>query len=165
MAETLDPRPVAPLFTFRFHVRFERVTLDGLGGGSGPQAQPLCEGAFSEITGLEATLEPKTIKEGGINHGAHQRMGQVSYGTVVLKRGITRSRDLWSWWALVAGSPDPLNDKNNKAGNGAYAQRLQVTISMQDSDGSTAMAWQLDRAMPVKFKAADFNGRAAGMDV
>lgn len=159
---TFDPRPfVPPLFTFRFQVKFERVTMDGRGGGQTPVAQPLCEGAFSEITGLEASLEPKAIKEGGVNYGAHQRAGQVTFGTVVLKRGITRNRDLWKWWALFAGAAD--EGLGQQSRNGAYAQRLQVTITLMDPD--PALVWRLDRAMPVKFKVADFNGRASDVGI
>lgn len=172
MAEsTFDPRPfVPPLFTHRFRVVFERVTMDGHGGGGTPQTQPLCEGAFAEVSGLEASLEPKAIKEGGVNYGAHQRAGSVSFGTVVLKRGITRNRDLWAWWALVAGAADDQVDQ--PAGNGAWAQRLQVTITLLDNEGTgsgarlmPALGWRLERAMPVKFKAADFNGRASDVGI
>ncbi len=45
--------------------------------------------AFAEVTGLEATMEPRAIREGGRNWGQHQRAGQVSFATVVFKRGIT----------------------------------------------------------------------------
>src|SRR3982751_6445672 len=64
-------------------------------------APPLCSAAFSECTGLEATMEPKVIKEGGRNYGAVQRVGLVTFATVVLKRGITTQRDLWKWFDLV----------------------------------------------------------------
>ena len=72
-----------PLHVFRFKVEF----ADAQSG----DAVPLCAGLFSEVTGLEATMEPKTIKEGGRNYGAGQRAGQVSFSTVVLKRGITEA--------------------------------------------------------------------------
>ena len=50
-----------PLHVFRFQVDFD---TDPIGGGAA-SAVPLCSGAFSECTGLEATMEPKVIKEGG----------------------------------------------------------------------------------------------------
>jgi hypothetical protein len=31
---------------------------------------PLCSGLFSEATGIEATMTPRTIREGGRNAGA-----------------------------------------------------------------------------------------------
>ncbi len=48
-------------------------------------------------------MEPKVIKAGGANYGAAQRVGPVSFATVVLKRGMTSTRDLWNWFANVAG--------------------------------------------------------------
>jgi phage tail-like protein len=112
---------------------------------------PLCRGAFSECTGLEATMEPKVIKVGGSNYGAVQRAGQVSFATVVLKRGMTDTRDLWNWFASVAG--------------GAYAYRLHVEIEMRNSADQAVVAWALRRALPVKFKAADLNAKGSEIGI
>lgn len=147
----------APWQPFRFQVGFVREPIDGRGGGSAADAEDICEGAFSEVTGLEASMEPKTIREGGSNYGAHQRAGQVSFATVVLKRGMTATRDLWKWWAVFAGG-DGANGAN--AAGGAYAHRMTVRITLMDAAGVALLRWRLERAMPVKFKAADFNARA-----
>jgi phage tail-like protein len=127
-----------PLPVFRFHVRFHQR-----GGAAGPV--PLCQGAFSECTGLEATMEAKQIKEGGSNYGAVSRVGPVSFATVVLKRGVTSGSDLWKWFQLVAG--------------GGYGFRLDVEVEMQNAAGDPVLTWALHGALPVKFKAADLNGR------
>jgi phage tail-like protein len=149
-----------PLFGFRFHVSFTREPIAESGGGAAAgNAEPLCEGDFSEITGLEASMEPKAIKEGGINYGAHQRAGQVAFATVVLKRGMTTARDLWKWWELFAGAGTA------PAKNGALAHRLTVRITHKNAKGEPQIQWRLERAMPVKFKAADFNGRATEIGV
>lgn len=127
------------LHVFRFHVSFKRVS-----GGEGPE--DVCSGAFTECTGLEATMEPKVIKVGGENYGAVQRAGTVSFATVVLKRGMTRTRDLFKWFQLVGG--------------GAYAYRLSAEIQVQNPAGETVLTWGLDNCMPVKFKAADLNAKS-----
>jgi len=139
---------LAPLHVFRFHVAFRR---DPLGSGAPGDEVPLCSGAFAECTGLEATMEPKAIRAGGSNYGAAQRAGPVSFGTVVLKRGMTSTRDLWHWFNLVA--------------TGGYAVRLAVDIRMQDGAGRTAVAWSLRRALPTKFKAADLNARGSEIGI
>jgi len=139
---------LAPLQVFNFHVTFKRDTL--LGPPDGSEVQ-LCSGAFAECTGLEATVEPKVIKVGGANYGAAQRMGRVSFATVVLKRGMTTTRDLWKWFQLVSG--------------GAYAYRLAVEIEMRNSHGTPVLTWGLARALPVKFKAADLNARGAEIGI
>lgn len=142
MAEAAAENRLAPLHVFRFHVSFK---------GEGKGDVPLCSGAFAECTGLEATMEPKVIKAGGANYGAVQRAGPVTFATVVLKRGMTSTRDLWKWFQLVAG--------------GAYAVRLSADIAMQDASGGTVLTWGLDRALPVKFKAADLNARGTEIGV
>jgi len=130
-----------PLPVFRFDVNFVNAT--------GGDAKPLCGGSFSECSGIEATMEPKAIKVGGQNYGEVQRVGRVSFATVVLKRGVCKNRDLWTWFQLVNG--------------GAYAFRLNAEITLLDFDadengkGKPVMVWQMKNALPTKFKAADLN--------
>jgi phage tail-like protein len=146
--------PLYPFPLFRFHVEFRRQKDNDV---------QLAHGAFSECTGLEATMEPKVIKAGGANYGAYQRAGHVTFATVILKRGITTGRDLWKWFSHV-----------NELGR--YAYRLDVTIAVL---GDTELApppgepttsarastdprltIQLFRALPVKFKSGDLNAKA-----
>jgi phage tail-like protein len=141
---------LAPLQVFNFHVTFKRDVLPKSSPSSSSEVQ-LCSGAFAECTGLEATVEPKVIKVGGANYGTAQRMGRVSFATVVLKRGMTTTRDLWKWFQLVSG--------------GAYAYRLAVEIEMRDSGGASVLTWGLARALPVKFKAADLNARGGEIGI
>ena len=143
----------APWPAFRFHLEFVRESLTSASsssgqGGSGSAAPLVCQGAFSEISGLEATHEPKLIREGGLIYGGHQRPGNVSFATVVLKRGMTSSRDLWTWFFnTVQGTSGP-----------AWGERLTVFINVQGSDGRTRLRWKIDRALPVKFRASDLHG-------
>jgi len=134
---------IVPLHIFRFRVD---VADDSL--SQGPQGSPV-QMSFAECTGLEATMEPKTIKEGGRNYGAAQRAGGITFATVVLKRGVSTDRGMWEIFNAVAC--------------GQFAPRLQVTVTLLDGSQQPIMAWQLAHAMPVKFKFADLNGR--GMEV
>ena len=138
-----------PLPVFRFWVDFRQEALNPGDDSNGGELS-VCGGGFSDCTGLEATMEPKVIKEGGRNYGPAQRAGQVTFATVVLKRGMTSVRDLWKWWDMVTNA-------------GGYSYRLTATITMFDISGAAVLAWELEKAMPVKFKAADLN--AKGTDV
>ena len=138
---------LAPLHVFRFQVDFRE---DSLNSGGGDEV-PVCSGAFSECSGLEATMEPKVIKEGGRNYGAAQRAGPVSFSTVVLKRGMTSTRDLWSWFELVS--------------RGGYSYRLAAVITMLDLAGNPVLRWQLEKALAVKFKAADLSAKATDVGI
>ena len=103
-----------PLGNFAFHVSFET-------DGRDVPREPF--GAFSEISGLEATMEHKAIKEGGNNYGPQLRVGPVSFATVVLKRGLVEVDNLWDWWAYFAGA-----DEGANACSG-YANRCDVLIA------------------------------------
>jgi len=133
----LTPEAEAPFPGFRFQVNF-------LQAGS---RVSLARGAFSECSGLEATMEPEIIKEGGNNYGSAQRVGQVSFAEVVLKRGLTSNWDLWKWFYKVA--------------SGSYAYRLDVEIMILgpgDLERSQArFVWKLERCLPTKFKGPDLD--------
>jgi phage tail-like protein len=146
MSEATAKKINFPLPVFNFEITFEEARLSGSSQG----VKTVCGGSFSECTGLEATMEPKVIKSGGHNYGAIQRAGPVTFATIVLKRGMTSRRDLWRWFDMTTRG-------------GAYAYRLTATIHMKDAHQDTVVSWRLDRAMPVKFKAADLN--AKGNDV
>lgn len=146
MSET---RLAYPLHVFRFQVDFE---VDSLNGNDKGSAMGLCSGAFAECSGLEATMEPKVIKEGGLNYGVHQRVGPVTFATVILKRGMTSSRDLWKWFELSSR-------------RGGYTYRLATIVTMFDTEGKAVLAWRLERALPVKFKAADLNARGTEVGI
>jgi phage tail-like protein len=150
-----------PWIGFRFLVEFSAAPVAASGGADEGAAEPLCDGAFSEVSGLEASMEPKAIKEGGLNHGAHQRAGSVSFATVVLKRGMTSARHLWQWWSLFAGA----GADDGGSPNGAMAHRLTVRITQQAADATPLLVWKLVRAMPVKFKAGDLNARTGEVAV
>lgn len=144
--------PLYPLTLFRFQVDFERVSLTDEGKKG---AVAVCSGAFSDCTGIEATMEPKVIKSGGWNYGTQQRAGPTTFATVILKRGITTTRDLWKWFSQVNES-------------GKYAFRLNVTIRVagpaEELPGE-ALTIRLFRAVPVKFKCADLSARATEVGI
>jgi len=134
--------PPTPLHVFRFHVDF---FSDSLSSDASQDQFSVCSGSFAECTGLEGTMEPKVIREGGRNYGVAQRAGGTTFATVVLKRGISTNQNLYQLFNTLA--------------TGTFAPRLQVTINVFDVDGSAVMAWQLDKAMPIKYKFSDLNAR------
>jgi phage tail-like protein len=136
-----------PVGNFRYELRFNGHPLQSAGSAGGPQ--PVAGGAFAECSGLEATMEPKAIREGGNNYGVHQRVGPVTFATVILRRGMTLNRDLWTWFHQVTLL-------------GGFTHRMDIEIVHLDLDGRTPVrTWHLDRALPVKFKSSDLNARGA----
>ena len=142
----LKENTVYPFHVFRFQIDFKERFINTTDEGG---KVVLCSGAFAECSGLEATTEAKVIKEGGRNWGVNQRAGKTSFATLILKRGMTNNRDLWSWYEFV--------------GTGKYSHRLNAIVTMFDTSGKVILGWKLTNCMPVKFKAADLN--AKGTDV
>lgn len=138
-----------PLQVFRFKVEFE---VDPPSEEPGAGKVDICSAAFAECTGLEVTMEPKVIKEGGRNYGPVQRAGPVTFATVILKRGMTSTRHLWRWFEAVTK-------------NGGYAHRLWVKVTMMNGQDQPLIVWQLEKAMPIKFKAADLNARGTEVGI
>ena len=106
----------------------------------------VCGASFAECDGLEMTVEPKTIREGGRNTGPVHLAGPVSYGQLTLKRGMTESFDLWNWF-----------DKLVKAGQSGY--RASATVVMKASDYSDQVVFELTGCLPVKLKAPAMNAK------
>jgi phage tail-like protein len=138
---------IDPFVPFRFQVSlFADDTDNGLNS-------PLCNAEFSEASGLEATMTPKTVREGGNNLGAAQLAGPTAYGTLSLKRGVTDVTDLWRWFDLVTAQE-------------RYDLRLQAQIDVVDVLDSAgqphiALRWTLQNVLPVKFKAPDLAGTSS----
>lgn len=129
-----------PFTAFNFSVE---ITLDGVDGVS----NPICGAAFSECDGLEITLEPKTIREGGRNNGPIHLAGAMSYGQLTLKRGMTNSFDLWKWFEQLA-----------TPGKGGY--RTSASVIMLAADGIAEQArFELTGCLPVKLKAPALNAK------
>ncbi len=139
---------ILPIAGFNFIVSFATADFEPM--SNLPQE---ITGGFSEISGLEATMEPKSIKSGGRNYGAVQRAGPVSFGTVVMKRGMIEARHLWAWWSLFAGAD------HNDNGNWQSSSRTDVSIALL-RDGAPLISWTLEKAMPVKFRIGDLNAKS-----
>lgn len=128
---------------FRF-----QVSLFAEEGGN--LAEPICRGAFSEVTGFEASMTPKTMKEGGRNWGEIQLAGTTNFPAIVLKRGITDTADLYRWF-----------DATTRMAN--YAYRMTGVIDVYDrpfvdqDDVKPRLTWRISRAMATKFKSSDLS--------
>jgi phage tail-like protein len=129
----------AEIIPFRFH-----VTLFDSANAS----QPLCQGAFSEVSGLEASMAPKTYKEGGRNWGEVQLSGPTTFPPIVFKRGMTALADLWSWFEATTSGAN-------------YGLRYTGRIDVYTPAGDPAWAWELTQALPTKFKGPDLSATAS----
>lgn len=132
-----------PFTAFNFKVVFTRENED----------RPLCEAAFSECDGLEVTMEPKTFREGGNNVSQIHLVGPVTYGQLSLKRGMTSSFDLWTWYDDVLQRPN----------HGLRVDGMVVMLASRrtpkeereegSAGGREQVTFLLSRCLPVRIKA------------
>lgn len=115
-----------------------------------------CNGEFSECDGLEMTMEPKTVREGGNNIQQIHLVGPVSYGTLSLKRGMTSSLDLWTWFSAVVGNPAATT------GRGALAKAV---ITMCDAAQHPQVVFLVNDCLPIKLKAAPLHAKDGGVAI
>jgi phage tail-like protein len=109
------------------------------------ESKPLCNAAFAECDGLEMTMEVKTIREGGNNGRQIRLTGPYAYGQLTLKRGMTQSADLWSWFSATLADP---------------GLRANAEVVLLAADGSTERARFIrSRCLPVKLKAPPLNAK------
>jgi phage tail-like protein len=112
---------------------------------AGTNGEPLCNAEFSECDGLEMTMEVKTIREGGRNTAQVRLAGPQSFGSLTLKRGMTRSFDLWDWFGETMHDP---------------GLRADAQIVLLAADHETVCAtFKLSRCIPIKLKAPALNAK------
>ena len=111
----------------------------------------ICNAAFSECDGLEMTMDVKTIREGGNNARQIRLTGPLNYGTLTLKRGMTKSFDLWDWMGRMSTEP---------------GLRADAEVAVLAPDGSTErVRFILSRCVPAKLKAPPLNAKEGGVAV
>lgn len=140
MADSENITRVVPFTAFNFSIELK---LEGENGKN------ICNAAFSECDGLEMTMEPKTIREGGNNSGPIHLVGPVSYGQLSLKRGMTDSFDLWEWF-----------DRVTQREQGLRASGYIVILSSNtQAQKKEVVRFRIDGCLPVKLKAPALNAK------
>ncbi len=110
-------------------------------------------GAFTEVSGLEVTIEAIGFREGGASwSGIRKLPGRVDVGSVTLKYGLTRNTQLWEWvMKLAEGKVDQRN----------------VSIVLMGNDGTTVLTrWNLINAWITAWRGAqlDAMGQQAAIE-
>lgn len=101
----------------------------------------LVSGAFLRVKGLSREVRHESHREGGVNDYEHKLLTQVTYPVVVFERGLAFD-DLWQW-AQAAADGDAI--------------RRDVRVRLQDEQGSSSWAWQIEKALPVKWSSSDLD--------
>jgi phage tail-like protein len=105
-------------------------------------------GRFTEVQGLEVSVEVEEIKEGGENFFVHKLPGRFTWPNLVLKRGITESNNLLAWM-----------DKASAGGFEAAGNKLErntMAITLVSAAGVRLRAWNFEGAFPVNWTGPTF---------
>lgn len=95
----------------------------------------ITEAAFSECSGLQAETEVFEWPEGGLNTYVHRLPGRTKYANILLKRGVATAA-IWDWYCT------------NMQGN---ITRRTLAIVLGGYAGATAVRWNIEDALPVKW--------------
>jgi phage tail-like protein len=108
-------------------------------------------GAFSDVQGLEISLEPVTIREGGYNLGPRQLIGKTSTQPLILKRGVSRDQAFWTWIqsCLDGTFPLPYVSGNIRA----YPPEGQL---------GDPISWRFTNGIVTKVLSAPMNAKGGG---
>jgi phage tail-like protein len=92
-------------------------------------------------------MEVKTIREGGNNGRQIRLSGPLSYGQLVLKRGMTKDTGLWNWFAKSFNNP-------------SLRATTEVVMFTADVGGKVPTRhFSLEGCLPIKFKAPALNAK------
>ncbi len=138
--------PERPFTAFNFEIE---IKVEGV-------SEKMCSAAFSECDGLEMTMEPKTLREGGNNARQFHLAGPVSYSTLTLKRGMTSNFDLWKWFIAV---------QRGLEGRRLRAEADVIVYTSHSTKRDIQMRFHLTRCLPIKLKAPALNAKDGGIAI
>jgi phage tail-like protein len=103
---------------------------------------------FSEVYGLESQTEFEEIREGGVNGYVHKLPKGIRNPPIVLKRGLSSSKELWNWYDLSSRGT---------------VKRKSGSIILYKQEGVELCRWNFFEAYPSKWTGPSLN--AATSDV
>ena len=113
------------------------------------QIRGVVEGHFTQCSNMTIEVDAISYREGGMQQIVHRLPGQVKYGDVTLRYGLTNSSDLFDWMMSAV---------NGKV------ERKTVAIVLLDADGvGEKLRWSLSNAWPSAWRAAPLD--ALGREV
>jgi len=101
---------------------------------------------FREASGLEASQNPGTYREGTDKNLAPRKIpGLNTYGDITLSRGVTNDNKLWEWRLKAI--------KGN-------VERHDISITLLDDLGNPRITWNLFDAWPTTWSGPSMSAEA-----
>src|SRR5579872_2177763 len=103
---------------------------------------------FSEVSGLDAELEPIEYRTGDEDITVRKIPGLKKFSNITLKRGFTADLSLWNWM---------------KQGLDGKVLRTTMSITLLDESRQPVLRWNIRQAWPCKWEGPELN--AKGNDI
>ena len=124
--------------------------------GAGGLAQTTISIGFTEVSGLDGSMDVETFQEGGGNFAPRRFMTPGKFPSIVCRRGITASTDLALWYRQVQLEVTPPQRRNGF-----------VVLHANSGPGGTPVgngakplaAWFFQRALPDKLEGPRLNAK------
>jgi phage tail-like protein len=113
-----------PYTAFNFHVEVEGLLL----------------GSFTDVSGLAASTDVVSIREGGLNSFEHRFPGRTSHADITFQRGVVDFDMVWTWYQEVVEG---------------RLRRRNGTIYLLDPALPRVLWWDFYEAWPVSWKGPD----------
>jgi phage tail-like protein len=115
------------------------------------EIQGITSASFSEVSGLEASIEVVDYRPGDAKGNTEQKLpGLNKFPNVTLKRGLTRDLSLWNWI------------HNAMSGN---VIRASVVITLLDQADNPVLLWRLRNAWPCKWTGPVLNAGSSDVSI
>lgn len=123
-----------PPVGFHFSVVFEGLTND-------------TEIGFQTVSGIKASISKEfVIREGGENRFTHRLPGRVSYGNLILKRGLLSDSRLIQWF--------------KDAVENFIFNPVTVTVNLLNENHEPLESWQFINAYPTDWNIDGFDAES-----
>ena len=124
---------------------FAVAVLPSSGAPSSQQAA--VDGAFEQVSGLDARVEVEEVVEGGVNSYVHRLPGVTKSSNLVLRRGyVTQNSNLAQWALQTVGSTlgDPIQPQG-------------LTVSLLGPNQQPMAVWTFQNAWPIRWEVGPFD--------
>lgn len=138
-----------PVGNYNFVVRLldaASTLVSGIAGLSGTKAT--VDAGFSEVRGLEGTMQVQEHPEGGTNDRVLKFPTRMTWSNITLSRGVGLSSEMWDWYSDYC--------------NGRGVRRDGLIVLMNDAR-QPVIFWKFKRGFPVKWTGPQLTGK--GNDV
>ena len=108
--------------------------------------------AFSEVSGLETTIETKEVRSGGDNSTVYHLPEKIKLSDLVLKRAILKDSDPFFRWGMK---------KMNSSMNAFQVDPQPIEVTLLDEKSKPIATWTFEGAYPFKWSFSTLDAMKA----